>query len=360
MKGAHLVDRIYARPPSDVGQALRALSGWLAARGAELVAYPKHTGVEEGKADVLMLCDADESTFSLKDLARVLKPGGLLFYLRQGTGEEQQAWRLLKRKAGEKQPELKLIAKGEPEGHDAASAVRAERNLGKHYRVHEKRAELLKETAEQVFTYGDTEVRLLLPAYVLDYALFEQMVGLGVGTFSDIVWPAEQALTFTLLQRRHLWKSKGVCELGAGLGLAGLAAAVAGAPRVIINDRDALTMEIAARSAVLNRVSNVVSVLPFDWTDREKWPERSEALVVAADVLYDPAAIGALADLVEHFGGEALFVDPVNEKSQESRSIERFEAALRPKRLLLQVEDFAGSAAASPMRILTVRRGVDA
>ena len=85
---------------------------------------------------------------------------------------------------------------------------------------------------------------------MLDYRRFSMMVEAGAGTVSDIVWPAEQALAETLLRSRALWQSQGLCELGAGLGLAGLVAAKAGASRVMLTDRDALVLDIARPGAI--------------------------------------------------------------------------------------------------------------
>ena len=42
------------------------------------------------------------------------------------------------------------------------------------------------------------------------------------------LWPAGLALAHYILQHPHTVRGREVCELGAGLGLAGLAAAVAG------------------------------------------------------------------------------------------------------------------------------------
>ncbi|CAJ1368651.1 unnamed protein product [Effrenium voratum] len=117
---------------------------------------------------------------------------------------------------------------------------RRQQRLGKDPSVNKDRELLLSQTSQQMFRVGDLDIPLAVPSYVLDYKMFERMVEAGAGTVSDIVWPAEQALADTLLARRDLWRDR-LCELGAGLGLAGITAAKAGiAKKVLLTDRDGL------------------------------------------------------------------------------------------------------------------------
>ena len=65
-------------------------------------------------------------------------------------------------------------------------------------------------------------------------------------------WPSALAMAEQLLQRRELVAGRSVCELGCGLGLAGLAAAVAGAAEVVLLDREPLALQCALLNAALN------------------------------------------------------------------------------------------------------------
>eukprot|EP00775_Hariotina_reticulata_P012326 gene12326-12461_t len=56
------------------------------------------------------------------------------------------------------------------------------------------------------------------------------------------VWPSAISLAQQLLQRPHLVAGKRVADLGAGLGVAGIAAALAGAREVLLLDREPLAL----------------------------------------------------------------------------------------------------------------------
>eukprot|EP00913_Durusdinium_trenchii_P028579 g26804.t1 len=170
--------------------------------------------------------------------------------------------------------------------------------------INRARKTLLGETAEQVFQIGDMELPLLVPAYVLDYQRFSMMVEAGAGTVSDIVWPAEQALAETLLIRRELWQTYGLCEIGAGLGLAG---PLSNAYDGIL--RSKIVLDIAQKSAVKNGMDDIVSTSAFDWGDRSRWPKAFGGLVVAADVLYDKEVVTPLVDLLVYLDAPAIFVE---------------------------------------------------
>jgi len=241
-----------------------------------------------------------------------------------------------------------------PKG-DADEEVRRRQRRGEHSQIHEGRRDPLRETSEKVFKVGNQDVRLLVPSYVLDLNRFGVMIQSGAGTVSDIVWPAEQALTEVMLQRRHLWEHAGICELGAGLGLAGIAAAMAGAPRVLITDRDDMVLQIAAKSATLNAVGDRVSTSAFDWADTDKWPSSQQGFVIAADVLYDRELFAPLIGLVQRMGGQAMFMEPVNAERLELRSIERFEAKARARGMNVHIEDYLPTSdAPTAMKLLHI------
>jgi predicted nicotinamide N-methyase len=72
--------------------------------------------------------------------------------------------------------------------------------------------------------------------------------------FWAVVWPAAQLLA-RALQAEPAWvRGKTVLDLGCGGGVAGMAAAHAGAARVIANDIDPVALAIAAKNATANAV----------------------------------------------------------------------------------------------------------
>jgi len=224
----------------------------------------------------------------------------------------------------------------------------------------EARKALLSQTLEQRFPMGQVDVDLVLPAYVMDLSRFAREVESGVGTVSDIVWPAEQVLAQTLLQRKDLWQARGLCEIGAGLGLAGIAAAKAGAPRVLLNDRDHLVLELATRSAERNNVAQLVSTSAFDWADQKAWPKPFGGLTAGADVLYDKEVVRPLVDLIVHFGGSALLVEPDNVERRQLGSVPYFKDVLSSQGLALTMESYLNPAQpSSPMLIISVNKVIE-
>ncbi|KAG2488612.1 hypothetical protein HYH03_012929 [Edaphochlamys debaryana] len=78
-------------------------------------------------------------------------------------------------------------------------------------------------------------------------------------------WPSAIALAATLLRRPELVRGKVVADLGAGLGLAGLAAALAGAREVVLLDREPLALQCALLSAAASGLPpGAVQPLPYD------------------------------------------------------------------------------------------------
>jgi predicted nicotinamide N-methyase len=72
--------------------------------------------------------------------------------------------------------------------------------------------------------------------------------------FWAVVWPAAQMLA-RVLQAEPAWvRGKTVLDVGCGGGVAGIAAAHAGAARVIANDIDPVALVIAAQNATANAV----------------------------------------------------------------------------------------------------------
>jgi len=94
-------------------------------------------------------------------------------------------------------------------------------------------------------------------------------------------WASGQVLARWILEHPGCVRGKVVLDFGTGSGVVAVAAALAGAARVIACDLDSAALDAAAANATLNGVS-----LEYceDWNRR---PEGVD-LVTAADVLYDP------------------------------------------------------------------------
>jgi len=97
--------------------------------------------------------------------------------------------------------------------------------------------------------------------------------------FWAFCWGAGQALARYLLDHPGWVRGRRVVDLGAGSGVAGIAAARAGAEHVTAVDLDPAAREAAVANAELNGVRvQATSKAPRDWD-----------LLLAADVLYEAA-----------------------------------------------------------------------
>ncbi len=100
--------------------------------------------------------------------------------------------------------------------------------------------------------------------------------------FWATVWPAASVLARYVLDHPSEVAGKRVLEIGCGGGVAAVAAAKAGAVRVIANDTDPVALAVTARNAVANDV--VIETLAGDLAAGALPPVD---LLVAADLLYE-------------------------------------------------------------------------
>jgi predicted nicotinamide N-methyase len=99
-----------------------------------------------------------------------------------------------------------------------------------------------------------------------------------------------------------------VVELGCGLALPSIAAALAGA-EVLATDSDAEALELVERNARENGVH--VETAMVDWTQPEELVSRGPFdLVLAADVLYERPSVAPLLSLLPRLAPEAWLADP--------------------------------------------------
>jgi predicted nicotinamide N-methyase len=104
-----------------------------------------------------------------------------------------------------------------------------------------------------------------------------------------------------------------VLELGCGLGLAGIAAARAGAT-VTLTDIDPDALRFAAENAALNLEPDQrerVTIAPMDW--RDPVPQAQFDLVIGADIVYERRFFEPLLALLPRViapGGAVLLAEP--------------------------------------------------
>lgn len=104
-------------------------------------------------------------------------------------------------------------------------------------------------------------------------------------------WASGQALANHLLQQPDIVRGKRVLDFGTGSGVVAVAAAMAGAARVVACDIDPLARIAAEANRLLNAVDYTVA---GDWNDIDE----AFDLVIAADVLYDRENLPLLAQFL--------------------------------------------------------------
>jgi predicted nicotinamide N-methyase len=126
--------------------------------------------------------------------------------------------------------------------------------------------------------------------------------------FWAFCWGAGQALARLLRREPERVRGKCVVDFGAGSGIAAIAAALAGAERVIAVDADPRARSMCLANAELNRVQiEVQAELPVQWD-----------VLLATDVLYENANLAYLEQLARS-GRTVLVSDPVREGTPSPR-----------------------------------------
>lgn len=105
----------------------------------------------------------------------------------------------------------------------------------------------------------------------------EELLNGGYAPYWAFCWGAGQALARHLLDHPHLVRGKHVVDFGAGSGVAGIAAALAGASAVTAVDIDERALTFCDRNASMNGVTlRYQKELPPTWD-----------VLLASDVLYE-------------------------------------------------------------------------
>jgi predicted nicotinamide N-methyase len=159
---------------------------------------------------------------------------------------------------------------------------------------------------EEVIPLDGRDLRLLRPRdaeALLDEHAFEHEEYLP---YWAELWPSSLALARTV-SVRALHGAR-TLELGCGLGLPSIAAALAGG-RVLATDWSPEAVAMTAENARRNDAH--VATLVCSWTQPEALVERAPwDLVLAADVLYEARTVDVLLALLPRLGREVWLADP--------------------------------------------------
>lgn len=166
------------------------------------------------------------------------------------------------------------------------------------------------------------------------------------------LWPSAVALA-TFLLRRGVDRGTAALELGCGLGLVGVAAALAGA-EVLFTDFDPAALAFARANHALN-LGRPGEARLLDW--RAPPQGLSAPLVLAADVLYERRFLEPFVDTLRHTvasGGTALVAEPgrtIAEGTVEQLATDGF-------RYTLHLEEIALGGRVHPVWIHELQRPV--
>ncbi len=128
----------------------------------------------------------------------------------------------------------------------------------------------------------------------------DELVHGGPAPYWAFCWGAGQALARYLLDNPELVRDLRVVDFGAGSGVAGIAAALAGAASVVAVDIDDVALQICESNAALNGVTlETAREVPPEWD-----------VLLASDVLYETGNEVWLARAAES-GRQVLLSDPL-------------------------------------------------
>nr|WP_221238435.1 50S ribosomal protein L11 methyltransferase [Roseospira visakhapatnamensis] len=146
--------------------------------------------------------------------------------------------------------------------------------------------------------------------------------------FWAFAWPGSQALARLVLDRPDLVRGRRVLDFAAGCGLAGLAAARAGAASVLCADVDPLAVAAIRLNAALNGLSPRVAVTVADLLAADGVPAEPHAhlgdgaVILAGDVCYERAMADRVTCLLvaqADAGAHVLLADPGRAYLPDSR-----------------------------------------
>jgi predicted nicotinamide N-methyase len=164
----------------------------------------------------------------------------------------------------------------------------------------------MSDLVEEVVPLRGRDLRLLRPRdseALLDEHAFEHEEFLP---YWAELWPSALALARAVAGRAL--RGARTLELGCGLGLPSIAAALAGG-RVLATDWSPEAVAMAAENAARNDVN--IETLVCSWTAPEPLIERAPwDLILASDVLYEARNADALLDLLPRLGNEVWLADP--------------------------------------------------
>ena len=164
----------------------------------------------------------------------------------------------------------------------------------------------MDDLVEEVVPIGGRDLRLLRPRdadALLDEEAFEREEFLP---YWAELWPSSLALARAIAGRAL--RGARTLELGCGLGLPSIVAALAGG-RVLATDWSAEAVAMTAANAERNDAE--LETLVCSWTEPQPLLDRAPwDLILASDVLYEARNGEVLLELLPRLGPDVLLADP--------------------------------------------------
>jgi predicted nicotinamide N-methyase len=124
--------------------------------------------------------------------------------------------------------------------------------------------------------------------------------------FWGFAWPGGQALARYLLDHPEAASGQHVVDIGAGSGLAAIAAARAGAAAVTAYDTDPLATEVISANAAANGVA--VTAVCADVLNDARLPLAGTGLVLVGDAFYQRDLAGRVTRFLQRAHGRGVAV----------------------------------------------------
>ncbi|MBL8746036.1 MAG: 50S ribosomal protein L11 methyltransferase [Phycisphaerae bacterium] len=165
--------------------------------------------------------------------------------------------------------------------------------------------------------FGAIDVRIETPGDADAVVREAELSGSAERGYWAHLWPAAVMLAGYVARTGLVTRGTRVLEIGCGVGLVGIVAALRGA-EVVLTDYCDEAVAAAARNATLNGVD--AAARKFDWRD-EPDPAWDPGVLLGADVLYFEESHGAIARLIARLGCVAILGYPNRPATAEAAGV---------------------------------------
>ena len=159
---------------------------------------------------------------------------------------------------------------------------------------------------------------------LLDLYIEEEAAMAHRTPYYGVIWPSALGLARSV--SRVVQPGDAVLELGSGLGLGGIAAALTASPSTVLcADHDPAAARLCRLNGRLSGVGSVVRSAALDWTATlDTWPAHAFDCAIAADIIYEEEAVPPIAAVLKHVlrpGARFLLADGEKRRHRASLAL---------------------------------------